>query len=201
MEKILLVINAHKPDVQVIRFASSIAKDAGSKLTGVFVENVYFEYIPSSIGQVYEVHSSAISESHTRGKGIITDIDLCMRIFKEQCEKNEVSYELYQDKGEPIQEIIFESRFSDLLIIDPATSFQNKEESLPSHFTKEILLHSECPVLLAPGQFEEVNELVFCNDGSASAVYAIKQFTYLFSFYNNKKVTLLEVGHKEAEEF
>jgi nucleotide-binding universal stress UspA family protein len=201
MEKILLVINAHKPDVQVIRFASDIAKDAGSKLTGVFVENVYFEYIPSSDEPVYEVSASTISESTLIKGGIITDIDLCIRIFKEQCEKNGVSYELYQDKGEPIQEIIFESRFSDLLIIDPALSFQNKEEDLPSHFTREVLLHAECPVLLTPGRFEEIKEVVFCYDGSASAVFAIKQFTYLFSFYNNKKVTLLEVDHKKAVEY
>ena len=61
MEKILLVINAHKPDVQAIRFACGIAKDAGTKLTGVFVENVYFEYIPSSIEPGYDLHSSVDS--------------------------------------------------------------------------------------------------------------------------------------------
>jgi nucleotide-binding universal stress UspA family protein len=201
MEKILLVINAHKPDVQAIRFACGIAKDAGSKLTGVFVENVYFEYIPSSLEPVYEVHSSINFLKSKEERDVITDTSLCMRIFREQCEKNKVINEVYQDKGEPIQEIIFESRFSDLLIIDPAISFQDKNESLPSHFTKEILLHAECPVLLTPGEFDEVKEIVCCYDGTASAVFAIKQFIYLFPYYNNRKVTILEVDHKDAEEF
>jgi nucleotide-binding universal stress UspA family protein len=201
MEKILLVINAHKPDVQAIRFACGIAKDARSKLTGVFVENVYVEYVPSSIKPVYEINSPINSVKSLAEREVITDTSLSMRIFREQCEKNKVSNEIYQDKGEPIQEIIFESRFSDLLIIDPAISFQDRDESLPSHFTKEILLHSECPVLLTPDLFDEVNEVVFCYDGTASSVYAIKQFIYLFPFYNNRKITILEVDHNDVEEF
>jgi nucleotide-binding universal stress UspA family protein len=201
MEKILLVINAHKPDVQAIRFACGIAKDARSKLTGVFVENVYFEYVPSSIKPVYEINSPINSVKSLAEREVITDTSLSMRIFREQCEKNKVSNEIYQDKGEPIQEIIFESRFSDLLIIDPAISFQDRDESLPSHFTKEILLHSECPVLLTPDLFDEVKEVVFCYDGTASSVYAIKQFIYLFPFYNNRKITILEVDHNDVEEF
>jgi nucleotide-binding universal stress UspA family protein len=201
MEKILLVINAHKPDVQAIRFACGIAKDAGSKLTGVFVENVYFEYIPSSLEPVYEVYSSVNSLKSIEEHEVITDTSQCMRIFRDQCEKNKVIHEIYQDKGEPIQEIIFESRFSDLLIMDPAISFQDKNETLPSHFTKEILLHAECPVLLTPDQFDEVHEIVCCYDGTASAVFAIKQFIYLFPFYNKRKITILEVEYKDAEEF
>lgn len=200
MEKILLVINAHKPEVQDIRFACAIAKDAGSKLTGVFVENVYFEYIPSSIEPQKGVYTYTNTVTYQERKDLITDTELCIRIFREQCEKYKVRHEVYQDKGEPIQEIIFESRFSDLLIIDPALNFQDGVENIPSHFTKEILMHAECPVLLTPGQFGEVKEIVCCYDGTASSVYAIKQFAYLFPFYKNVRVTILEVEHRDEEE-
>ena len=201
MEKILLVINAHKPNVKAISFACGIARDAGSRLTGVFVENVYFEYIPSSLQAIYDEHTVNGFGNALKEPDLVLDTDLSIRIFKEQCEKGNVIYEIYEDKGEPIQEIIFESRFSDLLIIDPAINFQDREEDVPSHFTKEILLHAECPVLLTPDEFDEVEEIVCCYDGTASSVYAIKQFIYLFPFYSHRKITILEVDHKNAEEF
>ena len=105
------------------------------------------------------------------------------------------------DKGEPIQEIVFESRFADLMVIDPEISFYNRDEPLPSHFVKEVLMKAECPVLLAPEKFDDIEEVVFCYDGSASSVFAIKQFSYLLPELYDKKVLLLEISQSTEERF
>ena len=60
---------------------------------------------------------------------------------------------------------------------------------------------AECPVFLAPDEFEYADEIVFCYDGSASSVFAIKQFTYLFPELRSKKVMLLQVNKRANEEF
>jgi hypothetical protein len=51
-------------------------------------------------------------------------------------------------------------------------------------------------VLLAPQKMHELEEIVFCYDGSASSIFAIKQFTYLFPELQNRRSILLEINKK-----
>lgn len=198
MEKILLVINAHKPDQRSIDFACNIAALAHTKLTGVFIENLYFEYIP----MVEAKHLSYFETVKEKARGkVVADTEQAITIFKDQCRRKGIIAKTYVDKGEPINEITFESRFADLLLVDPALGFYDGQEQLPSYFVKQILAKSECPVLLVPEQFESADEIVFCYDASASAVFAIKQFTYLFPEFRSKNIMLLEVNKTDDKEF
>ena len=194
MEKILLIINANRPDIASIDFACRIAAFAQSGLTGLFIENLFFEQTTKALAatQMSQVHETA---------GVRTDTDQAVRIFSEECERKGISSDVYIDTGEPVQEVIFESRFADLLIVDPDISFYGREEIVPSHFIKEILTRAECPVLIAPQVFEDIDEIIFSYDGSASSVFAIKLFTYLFPGFKNRNVTLLEIKKSAEEEF
>lgn len=194
MEKILVVMNAHKPDMDTIDFACRMASIAGTRLTGLFIDNVFFEYATPDIG---------LSYFHNTGKSrtLTADVEQTVRIFKDECLKNGIDPEVYIDQGEAIQETIQESRFADLMILEPGIGFFSGQEPPPSHFAREILQFSECPILLAPRLFDGLDEITFCYDGSASAVFAIKQFTYLFPELADKKVMLLEINRSSREEF
>lgn len=195
MEKILLVVDTHKPDTSSIQFACRVAAGAGSKLTGLFVENLYERHpVP---GDFYFQTVPEKGETEV----VVMDTEQAIKLFVQQCAAQKVKAEAYVDKGEPIQETIYESRFADLLIVDPKMSFYSGEDQLPSHFVKEILANAECPVLLAPDQYTDAEEVVFCYDGSASSVYALKQFTYLLPQMRSKKAVLLEVNKTGKEEF
>ncbi len=194
MEKLLLVINAYRPDSSLISFGCRMASILQSKLTGLFIENPYFERVseqgmedPSS-KSIRKNGSHAIATANT---------EQSIALFKDACQRQQVVGEVYLDKGEPIQEVLYESRFADLLIVDPAMNFYSREEQAPSHFVKEILSRAECPVLLAPAQFEGVEEIVFCYDGSNSSVFAIKLFTYLLPRFSDEKALLLEMTEKK----
>ncbi|MGE5520914.1 MAG: hypothetical protein ACM3VS_13365 [Candidatus Dadabacteria bacterium] len=197
MEKILLVVNSHKPDMGTIEFGCRIAALAETKLTGVFIDNPYTAFLPSA--PAGDSYFKAVREAS--GEVVTTDTDQAIRLFVDECRRKGIPSEIYTDKGDPIQEVIFESRFADMLIIDPDISFYDREEQLPSHFVKQILANAECPVLLGPEKFEEIEEIIFCYDGSASAVFAIKQFTYLLPEFSNMKVMLLEVNNSGSDEF
>jgi hypothetical protein len=199
MQKILLVINAEYPDTQSANFACKIAKSNSAKLSALIVENMHFDYTPST-GLEAPSYFSAVSPANANA--IVTaDKEQIIRLFKEQCQLKGVSHEILTNGREPLQQVIFESRFSDLLIVDPQITLFEGEEQLPSHFVKEILAKAECPVLLAPEKFDEVEEVVFCYDRSASSVFAFKQFTYLMPQFKAVKVRVLEVNRKEKEEF
>ena len=195
MENILLIINPDKPGLASIDFACNVATSAQARLTGVFIENFYFEYIP-----IGDAMAPAYFGQLQENSQVKADTDQAVRIFQEECQRKGIIPEVYVDKGEPIQEVIYESRFADLVIIDPYMNFYEREEDAPSHFAREILAHAECPVLIAPEKFESIEEIIFCYDGSASSLFAIKLFTYLFPAFSKKNVMLLEISKSDSEQ-
>ena len=60
--------------------------------------------------------------------------------------------------------------------MDASLDFYKNPDGTPSHFVTEILKFSECPVLLAPLEEYEINQIDFFYDSTASSVFAIKQF-------------------------
>ncbi len=88
-----------------------------------------------------------------------------------------------------------------MMIIDPETSFENKTESTPTRFTKEILAVAECPVIIAPYSFDGIKEIAFAYDGSKSAVFAIKEFVHLFPALSNHNLTVLQVSEQKIMPF
>lgn len=191
-------MNAKAPDTSSVDFAAKIAGITNSRLTGVFIENLYFHSIP--MGGIDNPAYFAAFEQQAVST-LKADTEQCVRLFRDTCEKKGLAADVYIDKGDPIKEVIFESRFADLMIIDPAINFYDRDEEMPSDFIREILSFSECPVMLAPEEFEDVEEIIFCYDGSESSVFAIKQFTYLLPEFSKEKALLLEVKNTSLQEF
>ncbi len=195
MEKILLAIDALNPDKKALDFACYLALLTKSKVTGVFLENLTTEDRPvlrkvlgmASVGWEVDEHA----EAH-REREAITRRNIAM--FRDGCILREVCFDVHLDKGMPAKELIRESRFADLMVVDAETSFNKVYEGSPTGFVRDVMRRSECPVIIAPGNFSAIDEIVFTYDGSASSVFAIKQFTYLLPQYYNKKVTLLQVN-------
>lgn len=193
----MVVLNAKNPDFSPLNFAFKLVEPASTKLTGLLVENLYFSYVPAGgiDAPYFETNRPPSRET------VIADIEHSSRMFKEQCSMNGINAEIIVDKGEPIQEIIFESQFVDLIIIDPAINFYGSEEDIPSQLVKGVLAKAECPVLLAPEKYEAAEEIIFCYDGTAASIFAAKQFTYLIPEFRKKKLTLLHVSNQSDVHF
>lgn len=174
MKKILVAIDAGKINRNYLDFACFLAKLTHSKIIGTFL-------------------SRKEEESKARTKLIDENI----QFFKQTCENKGSNCSVHLDKGVPVSEIISESRFAELLIVDPEMSFGGKNEGIPTGFIKEVLTKSECPVVIAPFSFYGTEEILFAYDGSKSSLFAIKQFTYLFPELTDKKVTILQVNENE----
>ena len=195
MEKILVVLNPSDPSPELIRFAAQTARLSQSPLTALAVEQVFYEYLPLSGDMPYlPVNEVAPSKQTSR----LTDASVTR--FLEICQQEQVTPLVIRAKGAAVAEVVRESRYADLLILDPATEFMDAERSLVSQFTREVLSLSECPVLVASDKVKEIEELVFCYDGTASAVYAMKQFMSLMPAYREKPAILLEVRRNRSHE-
>jgi hypothetical protein len=79
--------------------------------------------------------------------------------------------------------------------------YENIGISDPNIFLKEAIHNSECPVLVVPEQYEFPQKNILAYDGSASSVYAIKQFAYLFPELADNKTVLLYAKDEDEPSF
>jgi hypothetical protein len=197
MQKILFATDGLRLDEQSVKFACYMAHLTNSKLTGVFLENLIENQrfvVKPAYGTIF-----ADWEINESSPAVITKLETINKniaLFREICEQNAVLPDLRLDPGVPLHELIAETRFADLLIVSPLTSFDHDDNEVPTDFIKSVLKETECPVVVVPLEFEGIDELVFAYDGSRASAFAIRQFTYLFPLLNNKPVTVLQVNKK-----
>lgn len=195
MEKIIVAVDAARVSRSVVDFACYLSNLTQSRLTGIFLEFKEGE----EMAVVKNVHGLPYMETIIGGdfpENKAKDA-LCQRniiLFEEACKARGVHTCVHCDEGVPLAEVIAESRFADLLVVDPEMSFGDKGGSLLTGFVQEVLAKSECPVVVAPFHFYGISELLFAYDGSAASMFALKQFSYLFPELGDKKITVLQVN-------
>jgi len=197
MKKILLAIDATHMDTEVIHFACNIATLTHSTLTAYFLSGINEEepVVNMAFGMPYvesvvkDLPEYAILKEKKEEN---------IRLFERTCAVKGVRCQALDFSTKyPAQTIIDESRFADLVILQATTSFETSMEEIPTGFSKEVLAAAECPVLVAPLNIADIDQIIFAYDGSRSAVFAIKQFTYLFPELADKKVIVLQVNESE----
>ena len=78
-----------------------------------------------------------------------------------------------------LPELLHESIYADLLIIDSKETLTHYEEEVPTRFIRDLLTDVQCPVLLVPQKYKPVKKIVLLFDGEPSSVHAIKMFSYI----------------------
>ena len=194
MKRILVVIDASNFKPSLVDFACYLARLTDSKLTGMlFHPHEGKEIVRKSfVGLVTDEAHSELPTLEWQ-----EEYPKTLSLFKEFCCNREVNCDAYVDGDVPMEQLIEETRYADLVVADPGISFSDHVESIPTSFIKELLARSECPVVVAPESFDWINELAFAYDGTRSSVFAMKQFTYMFPELRDKKVIVIEVCEGE----
>ena len=120
---------------RAIDFACFLANSTRSKLTGIFLENVVNEEMRELANASSKNDEVLCSQERSK----ITDDNILL--FKEACEKCALTADIHRKRGVPIDEMIRESRFADLIVVDPEMSFRGKIENSPSGFVKDHPAH------------------------------------------------------------
>lgn len=169
-------MEGNRQNTYTIDFACYLAKLTGSRLIGAFLEGE---------------EGTSIVDMGDPGKDdpVTRQVDR----FREACVCREVPARVHRDRGAPLGEILLESRFADLIVVDPETSFKRLEREFPGKWVREVLIAAECPVIVSPYSCDGLDTVIFAYNGTASSVFAIKQFTYLFPEFRNKKAVVVSV--------
>ena len=198
MKRIILLIDALNFKAQTLDFAAFIAKQGKSKLVGVFAEKHVLDASPSLKTIGGQVLVEEITEPLDEQRQQRDLVDKNMKLFTEGCEQREINSDIKLLHNCSLETLINETRYADLLITDPAFSMLD-ENVLPSKFIMELLNKAECPVLIAPDYFDGIEDIVLAFDGSASSVFAIKQFYYQLHELANKNVHVLHISDENKE--
>lgn len=194
-----MAFDGGNPGKEALSFGIYLSRLTHSKITGVFLENqpaaeqpiLKNMYDGTYLGWEVDENSKEWQEKMQR-------MTQSVEQFQAFYSNHDIPTSVHRDKGVAVKELIAETRFADLLVLDAETSFKKEFEKLPTGFVEDMLAQSECPVVIAPGQFDGIDEIVFAWDGSQSATFSIKLFTYLFPQLSDKKAIIVQAKEGEA---
>lgn len=201
MKNIRLVIDAGHLNIHHVQFACYIASLTQSRLTAIFMQNAPYQQLP----EMKVAFGTPFAETITMKD--LPDFKESQQLLRENeatfcviCERHGVHASVHENPYEPLDEILAESRFADLMIIGSDLTFDSADEKKPSTFLQQVLSAIECPAMIAPATFEGVEEIVFAYDGNAAAAHAIKQFSYLFHELEDARLTIIQVTSEGEHE-
>ncbi len=178
MKKVISIFDGLKFSNSTLQYSIQLAKQMNAHLVGIFLDDLTYHS--------YKVYDAVIQDAATiKDLNILDEKDQSKRRqakekFENACQHAKLEYSIHVDKKIAYQALIHETIYADICIIDFNETFNRYKESLPTGFIRDLLSHTQCPVLLVPKKYTPIEKYLLLYDGEPSSVYAIKQFSYLF---------------------
>lgn len=194
MEKIIAAFDGLRYSIATQEHAINLASQNNALLVGVFLDDLnYHTY------KIYDVISEKEGGVDTRLQTRLNRKDAAARAkaiqqFGSACTKAGIQYKIHKDHKAAIRELLNESIYADLLIIDKTENFYRSQEELPTTFSHSLLPHVQCPVFIVPSTYKKIDELVLLYDGEPSSVYAIKMLNYVLPSFASMPVRIITVN-------
>ena len=199
MHKFITAIDGLKYSESAIHYAVQLAKTAGATLVGVFLEDkAYHGYkiyeLLDDDGTVSETKRATLEEKDVSARS------MAVKHFEKACRKEGVNYIVHHDRKHAIHELLYESLYADLVIIDKKETLTHYEENIPTGFIRHLLERISCPALVVPSVYTPVTKQVLLYDGGPSSVFAIKQFSYMFPELKSLPAEVITVKEDRKQE-
>lgn len=191
MKKIIAAIDGLKYSESTAQYAIKLARQNDAYLVGVLMEDfTYHSY------KIYELVGDQGVSVERMSRFEKNDRELreeSATKFKEACATTGVNFSVHHDRNIAIRELLHESIFADLLIIDSKETLTHYEENKPTRFIRDLLSQAQCPVLIVPQKYEPLEKIVLLYDGEPSSVTAIRSFSYLLPSLKKLETEIISV--------
>lgn len=191
-KKILAAIDGLKYSESTSQYATYLAKQMQGHLVGVLMEDpTYTSY------KIYDlVVNEGVSEKRLKK---FEEKDKALRSIagknlEEACRKAGIEYSIHHDKNYALQELVYESIYADLMVIDAKENLSHYNEKIPTRFIRDLLIDVQCPVLVVPKKYKPVEKIILLYDAEPSSVHAIKMFSYLLPQLKQLSVEVISVN-------
>lgn len=194
MKKIIAAFDGLKFSNSTKDYAIHLAKISNAHLVGVFLEDI--SYTSYKIYELVDIESTSTKKQSELNKKDEETRYNAVKIFENACEKEGLNYTVHRDKHYAIDELIHESIYSDVLIINSNETLIHYEEKTPTRFIQHTLAKAHCPVIVVPDKYKTIEKIVLLYDGTSSSVYAIKMFSYIFPSLTGLPVEVVSVKNQ-----
>jgi hypothetical protein len=195
MKKILIAFEGTHFSEGVLQFARLLNEKSPILLTGAFLPQMNYANLWSYSGGGLTGTDFVPLLEDSDAETIRNNI----KQFESYCRTNLIEHSVHKDYFDfALPELKKESRFADLLIISSEIFYEQAGTVELNEYLKEALHDIECPVVVIPEKFTFPDNNILSYDGSASSVYAIKQFAYLFPELT-KNPTMLVYGTEKIQ--
>ncbi|OQP63831.1 hypothetical protein A3860_23110 [Niastella vici] len=179
MKKIIAAIDGLKFSDSAVHYAVHLAQETNAHLVGVFLDDfTYHSYkiyeLVSKTGGVDEEKHKRLERADERTR------EEAVNHFTKACREAGLNYTIHHDKSIALHELLHESIYADLLVIENKETLTHYEETIPTQFIRDLLSEVQCPVLVVPKKYKPLDKLILLYDGQPSSVHAIRTFSYLF---------------------
>lgn len=191
MKKILAVFDGLKYSTATTSYAVDIAKKSGADLIGISLEDFmnrsfkFYDTVDEKGVSYAKMKQLIQKDKKTREMSVIK--------FGAYCDDEGINYSIHHDKNVAIQELLHESIYADMIIIDSSETFTKYAEDLPTGFIRDLLIDVECPVLLVPNEYKPIQKISLLYDGEPSSVYAIKMLSYMLEPFKYLPIEVITV--------
>ena len=177
MKKIIAAFDCLRFSESTLEYSIFLSQQESAHLVGVFLDDFTrrgynaYETVVKRGTPVEKLKELDKTDQETK--------QLSIEKFEKACQHSGINHTVHHDFNFPIRDLLHESVFADMMIINYNETFSNNTEPLPTHFITELLSNVQCPVLLVPNKFKPIEKLVLLYDGKPSSVFAIKMISYL----------------------
>jgi len=191
MKKFIVAFDGLKFSESVRDYAVMLARQSGAHLVGVFLDDFTLHG--------YKIYDLITKEGYSEGRQRQLEEkdrvkrNLAAESFETACQEAGLNYSVHHDRSVAIQELVHESIYADLLMIDNRETLTSYPEKVPSEFIRDLLTQTHCPVLMVPHHFKPISKLVLLYDGEASSVHAIKMFSYTLASLKREPTEVVTV--------
>ena len=177
-------------------YAIFLSKQASAHLVGVFLDDfTRRSYSVADIvkyeGEEFDKRMSTLDEHDKEVR------DESIDKFEKACRDEGINYSIHRNRNIALHELLHESIYADLLIINSKETITRYEEQPPSRFIRELLSEVQCPVLLVPDNYRDYEKVILLYDGEPSSVHAVRSFSYLFESLKDLDTEVVTVKSME----
>lgn len=192
MIKFAVAIDGLKYSESAVQYAAFLSNEAQAHLVGIFLDDFsYHTYRISDLVKNKETVNEKLAVFENKDKVIR---EQAVHNFEEVCRRFHLNFSVHHDRNIAITELLHESVYTDLLIIDRKETLTNYPENVPTRFIRDLLSEVQCPIVIVPKIYDPVKKIFLLYDGGPSSVYSIKMFSYLFPSFKNVTAEVISVN-------
>lgn len=191
MKKFIVAFDGLRFSESARDYAIRLARQSSAHLVGIFLDD-FSRHSYKIYDLITDEGSYETKQKKLEQKDIKARKEASVN-FETACQQAGIQYTVHHDKSVAIQELLHESIYADLLIMDNGETLTAYKEKIPSEFVRDLLTQVQCPVLLVPHKFKPIKNLVFLFDGEPSSVFAIRMFSYTLASLKQEPTEIISV--------